>query len=124
MVGAQHTQATEQHRHLGGAQGQLGRAVPCELRTGETVIRYEDRARRRVEVKAGKVVLASGAFNSPQLLQLSGIGNAAELAALGIPVVQDLPGVGEHLQDHMVAKIQHSATQPVTVITTDFGVRS
>ena len=49
----------------------------------------------------------------PQLLQLSGIGNAAELAALA--VVQDLPGVGEHLQDHMVAKIQHSATQAVTI---------
>ena len=41
----------------------------------------------RVEVTAGRVVLASGAFNSPQLLQLSGIGNAAELGALGIPVV-------------------------------------
>jgi choline dehydrogenase len=60
-------------------------------------------------------VLASGAFNSPQLLQLSGIGNAAELGALGIPVVADLPGVGEHLQDHMVAKLQHSCTQPVTI---------
>ena len=80
-----------------------------------TGVRYEDRARKRVEVKAGRVVLASGAFNSPQLLQLSGIGNAAELGALGIPVVADLPGVGEHLQDHMVAKLQHSCTQPVTI---------
>ena len=50
-----------------------------------------------------------------QLLQLSGIGNATELGALGIPVVADLPGVGEHLQDHMVAKLQHSCTQPVTI---------
>ena len=80
-----------------------------------TGVRYEDRARKRVEVKAGRVVLASGAFNSPQLLQLSGIGNAAELGALGIPVLVDLPGVGEHLQDHMVAKLQHSCTQPVTI---------
>jgi len=55
-----------------------------------TGVRYEDRARKRVEVKAGRVVLASGAFNSPQLLQLSGVGNAAELGALGIGVVADL----------------------------------
>jgi choline dehydrogenase len=66
-------------------------------------------------VTAGQVVLAGGAFNSPQLLQLSGVGNAAELTALGIRVVQDLPGVGEHLQDHLVAKVQHRCTRPVTM---------
>ncbi|MGZ8572166.1 MAG: GMC family oxidoreductase N-terminal domain-containing protein, partial [Actinomycetota bacterium] len=46
---------------------------------------------------AGEVVLCGGAINSPQLLQLSGVGNAAELAALGIDVVVDLPGVGGNL---------------------------
>jgi choline dehydrogenase len=47
------------------------------------------------------VVLAAGAINSPQLLQLSGIGPAALLAAHGIDVVHDLPGVGANLQDHL-----------------------
>ncbi|MEZ4615648.1 MAG: GMC family oxidoreductase N-terminal domain-containing protein [Caldilineaceae bacterium] len=44
------------------------------------------------------MICAGGAINSPQLLQLSGIGNVAELEALGIDVVHDLPGVGENLQ--------------------------
>lgn len=49
---------------------------------------------------AGEIVLSGGAINSPQLLMLSGIGNAERLAAFGIGVVHDLPGVGENLQDH------------------------
>ena len=61
------------------------------------------------------MVLCGGAINSPQLLQLSGIGAASELGALGIDVVADLPGVGENLQDHLEVYIQHSATQPVTM---------
>ena len=48
-----------------------------------------------------EVVLAAGAVNSPQLLELSGIGGAARLQQLGVPVVADLPGVGENLQDHL-----------------------
>jgi choline dehydrogenase len=70
----------------------------------------------RVRVaRAGEVVLTGGAINTPQLLQLSGIGNASDLAALGIPVVADLPGVGENLQDHLEAYIQHISTQPVSM---------
>jgi choline dehydrogenase len=64
---------------------------------------------------AGEVVLCGGAINSPQLLQLSGVGAAAELEALGIEVVHDLPGVGEHLQDHLEAYVQHACSQPVSV---------
>jgi choline dehydrogenase len=66
-------------------------------------------------VFGGEVVLCGGAFNSPQLLQLSGVGNAHELGALGIPIVQNLPGVGENLQDHLEVYIQHACTQPVSV---------
>jgi choline dehydrogenase len=66
-------------------------------------------------VDAGEVVLCGGAFNSPQLLQLSGVGNAADLARLGIEVVADLPGVGEHLQDHLEVYIQYGCTQPVSM---------
>jgi choline dehydrogenase len=63
----------------------------------------------------GEVILAGGAINSPQLMQLSGVGNASELTALGIPVVGDLPGVGEHLQDHLEVYIQHKSTRPVSM---------
>ncbi|MCJ7832568.1 MAG: choline dehydrogenase, partial [Actinobacteria bacterium] len=66
-------------------------------------------------VSAGEVVLCGGAFNSPQMLQLSGIGNAAELQALGVDVVHDLPGVGENMQDHLEVYIQHACKQPVSI---------
>jgi len=84
-----------------------GRAVGVE---------YTRAGRRGSEtVRAGEVILCGGAINSPQLLQLSGVGAAAELQALGIDVVADLPGVGENLQDHLEVYIQHTATQPVTM---------
>ena len=67
-------------------------------------------------IRAGEVILCGGAFNTPQLLQLSGIGPAAGvLGPLGIRVVQDLPGVGAHLQDHLEVYVQHACTQPVSV---------
>jgi choline dehydrogenase len=65
--------------------------------------------------RAGEVVLCGGAINSPQLLQLSGVGAAADLEPLGIEVVHDLPGVGEHLQDHLEVYVQHACSQPVSV---------
>ncbi|MEO8851183.1 MAG: choline dehydrogenase [Allobranchiibius sp.] len=75
-----------------------------------------DRGRKRgIEVRGRRIILCAGAINSPQLLQLSGVGNAEELAALGIQVVHDLPGVGENLQDHLEVYIQHAAKQPVTM---------
>ena len=69
----------------------------------------------RVQARAGEVILAGGAIASPQLLQLSGVGDAAELQRLGIDVVADVPGVGEHLQDHLEVYIQHRSRQPVSV---------
>jgi choline dehydrogenase len=67
------------------------------------------------KIYAGEVILCGGAFNSPQLLQLSGVGNAEELSKLGVDVMENLPGVGENLQDHLEVYIQHSSTQPVSV---------
>ena len=66
-------------------------------------------------VNAKEVILCGGAINTPQLLQLSGVGNAAELQALGISVVADLPGVGENLQDHLEVYVQYGCKQPVSV---------
>ena len=59
--------------------------------------------------------MCGGAFGSPQLLQLSGVGNATELRRLGIPVVADLPGVGENLQDHLEVYVQYGSKLPVSV---------
>jgi choline dehydrogenase len=70
-----------------------GRAVGVEFLQG---------GERRTARAAKEVILAGGAVNSPQLLQVSGIGPAALLAEHGIAVVADLPGVGENLQDHYV----------------------
>ena len=69
----------------------------------------------RVQARAGEVILAGGAIASPQLLQLSGVGAAEDLRRLGIDVVADVPGVGEHLQDHLEVYIQHRSRQPVSV---------
>jgi len=78
------------------------RATGVELESGEIV-------------PANEVILCGGAINSPQLLQLSGVGNARELEPLGIDVVHDLPAVGENLQDHLEVYVQHASTQPVSV---------
>ncbi len=66
-----------------------------------TGLRYRHR-RRLHEIRARReVILSAGAFGSPHLLKLSGIGPAEELVAHGVPPVRDLPGVGENLQDHL-----------------------
>jgi choline dehydrogenase len=78
-------------------------------------VEYVVRGTRLKRAFAGEVILAGGAINTPQLLQLSGVGNGTELAALGIHVVHDLPGVGEHLQDHLEVYIQHKSTKPVSM---------
>ena len=64
---------------------------------------------------ANEIIVCGGAINSPQLLQLSGVGNAAELEALGVDVVHDLPGVGENLQDHLEVYVQYGSKLPVSV---------
>jgi choline dehydrogenase len=83
-----------------------GRATGIEIeRDG---VKETIRARR-------EVILSGGPINSPQLLKLSGIGPAAELASLGIPVVADRAGVGENLQDHLEFYFQVACKQPITL---------
>jgi choline dehydrogenase len=66
-------------------------------------------------VDAGEVICCGGSINSPQLLQLSGVGNAADLEKLGIQVVHDLPGVGQNLQDHLEVYVQYRSKKPVSM---------
>ncbi len=78
------------------------RAVGVVYRTeGNVVAAYAD----------GEVVLCAGAIHSPHLLTLSGIGPAAELAAVGLPIVHDLPGVGQNLQDHLQVRLVYASTR-------------
>ena len=63
----------------------------------------------------GEVVVSGGVFNSPQLLQLSGIGPGALLQEMGIPVVHDMPAVGRHLQDHFFVRMAWRCTRRVTM---------
>ncbi|MEO6206595.1 MAG: choline dehydrogenase [Candidatus Limnocylindrales bacterium] len=105
----------------------LGKRNNLTVRTSTFVTHVHVEGRRAVGVEierhgggtetigAGEVILAGGAINSPQLLLLSGIGPAADLEALGIPVVADVPGVGRHLQDHLEVYIQYKSLQPVSM---------
>jgi choline dehydrogenase len=70
---------------------------------------------RPESVRAGEVILCGGAINSPHTLQVSGIGNADALGALGVDVIHHLPGVGENLQDHLEVYVQYACKQPVSV---------
>lgn len=79
-----------------------------------TGVRYQ-RAGSSHEARARETILSAGAIKSPQLLELSGIGEAARLQKLGIKVEVDLPGVGENLQDHMCSKIMHRVNKPITL---------
>jgi choline dehydrogenase len=82
------------------------RAVGLRYRRGDEL--HEVRVRR-------EVILSAGSINSAQLLKLSGIGPHAELADLGIDVVQPLAGVGENLQDHLEFYFQVACREPITL---------
>jgi choline dehydrogenase len=86
-----------------------GRAVGVE---------YMHLGQRVVARAAREVILSGGAINSPQLLMCSGIGDADELAQVGVPSVHHLPGVGRNLQDHLELYVQHECTQPITLYST------
>src|SRR5437867_4372217 len=85
-------------------EGPRAVGVECSRRGGATE-----------RIRAGEVILCGGAFASPQLLQVSGVGDADASRSLGIDVVRDLPGVGMHLQDHLEVYIQYACTQPVSM---------
>jgi len=104
-----------------------GRRPNLTVRTGALTqrVRFEGtravgvdylKGRRVVEAGAEReVIVAGGAINSPQLLMLSGIGDADHLRPLDIPLVAHLPGVGANLQDHLEIYVQHACTQPISL---------
>jgi len=82
------------------------RAIGVEYRQGEA---------KRIAYANREVILAGGTFNSPQLLQLSGLGPAALLRGLGIDVIADMPGIGADLQDHLQVRMQYRCTERITM---------
>jgi choline dehydrogenase len=82
------------------------RAVGVEYRQGDAI---------RTAYADGELLVSGGAFNSPQLLQLSGLGPEKLLRDHGIDVIADLPGVGADLQDHLQIRMQYVCTEPITM---------
>ena len=82
---------------------------------GKKAIGVEVIIKGKTERILGKeIILCGGAINTPQILQLSGIGNQDDLIPLGIKMIQHLPGVGANLQDHLEVYVQFKCKQPVT----------
>ncbi len=77
-------------------------------------VRYRKGSQEHTLLANREVIVSAGAIQSPQLLQLSGIGPADLLAQFGIPVVKDLPGVGGNLQDHLQIRLIYEVTRPIT----------
>ncbi len=77
-------------------------------------VEYRRGARMHV-VRGAEIISCGGAFNTPQLLQLSGVGDPDHLGELGISTVANVPGVGENMQDHLEVYIQYACTQPVSM---------
>jgi choline dehydrogenase len=79
-----------------------------------TGVRYRREGTEILAKARREVILSAGALQSPQLLQLSGIGAGALLQRHGIPLLADLPGVGENLQDHLALRFVYRSSKPVT----------
>src|SRR5215469_16454251 len=78
-------------------------------------VAYAQRGQPREARVRGEIVVCGGVYNSPQLLQLSGLGPGELLQPLGIPVVRDMPGVGNDLQDHFYVRMAYRCNQPMTL---------
>jgi choline dehydrogenase len=83
-------------------------------RTRAAGVRYRQGGAEKEARAAREVIVSAGALQSPQLLQLSGVGPAGLLQSLGIPMVKDLPGVGENLQDHLQLRVLYKCAKPIT----------
>jgi choline dehydrogenase len=109
--------------YLRQARGRSNLAVETDALA--TRILFESRRAVGIEYRQGgatktaragrEVILAGGAFNSPQLMQLSGLGPEKLLRSHGIAVLADMPGVGDDLQDHLQVRIQYRCTEPITM---------
>ncbi|MEZ5595732.1 MAG: choline dehydrogenase [Pseudomonadales bacterium] len=114
--------ASASHAYLRHARQRPNLRVVTHARVGRIAVagrcasHVEALVKGRPERFTGKeIVVCGGAINSPQLLMLSGLGPADDLARLGIRVVQDLPGVGANLMDHLEIYVQQACRQPISL---------
>ena len=103
------------------------------VRTGARVHKVLFEGRRAVGVQfedggvvraTREIVLSAGAFASPKILLLSGVGPADHLREHGVEVVADVPGVGENYQDHLEATVQCEVNQPISMLGQDSGLKA
>ncbi|MDG4889967.1 MULTISPECIES: GMC family oxidoreductase N-terminal domain-containing protein [unclassified Mesorhizobium] len=129
--GAGYAQVNTRHgRRSSSASGHLksaGKRANLKVLTSAEVtrIRFSERVAVGVEYRMdrtpfyaaslGETILCAGTFNSPKILELSGVGNAEILSKFGVPVVTDLPAVGENLKDHFGVPLEFRCTRAITV---------
>ncbi len=108
-------------RVLFDEHGDKPKAIGVEFLEGQALYRADPRSNRTTSGTSGsvmasrEVILSAGAFNTPQLLKLSGIGPATELDSLQIPVIVDLPGVGTNLQDRYEISVVGESFTPTNI---------
>jgi choline dehydrogenase len=115
--------ASSSHAYLRPARGRpnltirtLAQAIRVVVERGRAVgVDYLDAGRARTVRAEREVIVCGGAFSSPHLLLLSGIGPADELRRTGVAVVHDLPGVGRNLHDHVEVHVDQACTKPITL---------
>ncbi|MFZ5509534.1 MAG: GMC family oxidoreductase [Pseudomonadota bacterium] len=110
------------HGYLRGARRRPNLSVETHAHVSQILfegrravgVRYTRKGRPLEARAAREVILCAGAVQSPQILELSGVGQARLLQQHGIPVVADLPGVGENLQDHLQFRLMYRCKKPIT----------
>jgi choline dehydrogenase-like flavoprotein len=111
------------------AENRANLTIMTETKVGR--ILFEGKRASGVELLDGRkltatreIVLTAGAIATPKILQQSGIGDAGLLGSLGIPVVADLPGVGENFQDHLEVPVQGETRDPISILGHDKGMKA
>ena len=123
MLGNRRWSAADAYLHPASSRPNLkvitgAQALRVEIARGRAqAVQYAVDGRVETITAAREVILSGGAVNSPQLLQLSGIGDPDHLSPLGIQVVHDLKGVGRNLQDHPAMTVKQLCTQPITLLS-------
>jgi choline dehydrogenase len=91
-------------------------ATKILIENGRAVgVSYSHHGVARTARASGEIVVSGGVFNSPQLLQLSGIGPGALLQEIGVPVIHDLTAIGSHLQDHFYVRMMFRCSKQITM---------
>ena len=116
--------------YLNPARGRSNLEIRTKVQTKRIIFEEKravgvetERSGRSETIRARHVIVSCGAIGSPQLLELSGVGDSARLSALGIDVHHHLPDVGEHLQDHLLCKVVYGTRADLSINREVSGAR-